>query len=76
MNDKETNDFFFLSRLLEVAWETYNDPAGFENPNKYHFGETDFARVGFELVAHIFNVEHDTHCFVLKDEPRAVSWFW
>lgn len=56
-----------------MAWETYNDPEGFENPNKYHFGVADFGRVGFELVAHIFNAEHDTHCFVLQDKPRAVS---
>lgn len=60
------------NRLLELAWETYNDPPQFENPNKYHFGIADFSRVGFELLEHIFNAEHDTHCFILKDEPRAV----
>ena len=46
---------------------------GFENPNNYHFGVADFARIGFELVDHIHNVEHDTHCFILKDAPRGVS---
>ena len=61
-----------LVRLLEIAGETYNDPEGFQNPNKYHFGVADFKRVGFELVAHIFNAEHDTHCFVLQDRPKAV----
>lgn len=60
------------TRLLELATETYNDPEGFVNPNNYHFGIADFGRVGFELIAHIFNAEHDTHCFVLKDQPRAV----
>lgn len=63
------------NRLLELAWEAYNDPIGFENPNNYHFGEADFARVGFELVRHIHNVEHDTHCFILKDVPRGVRIF-
>ncbi|CAN0285599.1 unnamed protein product [Hapterophycus canaliculatus] len=58
-------------RLLELAWEAYNDPAGFVNPNNYHFGLADFARIGFELVEHIHNVEHDTHCFILKDVPRS-----
>ena len=65
----------FLNRLLELAWETYNDPPDFTNPNNYHFGIANFERVGFELVAHIFNAQHDTHCFVLQDKPRAVSSF-
>lgn len=60
------------NRLLELAWETYNDPADFTNPNNYHFGIANFERVGFELIAHIFNAQHDTHCFVLQDKPRAV----
>lgn len=64
-----------LNRLLELAWETYNDPADFTNPNNYHFGVANFERVGFELIAHIFNAQHDTHCFVLQDKPRAVSSF-
>ncbi|CAM9928533.1 unnamed protein product [Laminaria digitata] len=57
--------------LLELAWETYNDPVDFTNPNNYHFGIANFERVGFELIEHIFNAQHDTHCFVLQDKPRA-----
>ncbi|CAM9270799.1 unnamed protein product [Ectocarpus fasciculatus] len=72
--DEEDKPLFCVETaawLLELAWETYNDPIGFENPNNYHFGVADFARMGFELVRHIHNVEHDTHCFILKDAPRG-----
>eukprot|EP00752_Nemacystus_decipiens_P015668 g13982.t1 len=72
--DEEDKPLFCVETaawLLELAWETYNDPVGFENPNNYHFGVADFARVGFELVDHIHNAEHDTHCFILKDGPRG-----
>ncbi|CAM9688099.1 unnamed protein product, partial [Ectocarpus sp. 12 AP-2014] len=71
--DEEDKPLFCVETaawLLELAWEAYNDPIGFENPNNYHFGVADFARMGFELVRHIHNVQHDTHCFILKDVPR------
>lgn len=61
------------SRLLELAWEAYADPQGFKNPHNYHIRVQRLARMGFELVRHIHNVEHDTHCFILKDVPRGVS---
>ncbi|CAM9490041.1 unnamed protein product, partial [Ectocarpus sp. 8 AP-2014] len=72
--DEEDKPLFCVETaawLLELAWEAYNDPIGFENPNNYHFGVADFARMGFELVRHIHNVQHDTHCFILKDVPRG-----
>ncbi|CAN0071398.1 unnamed protein product [Scytosiphon promiscuus] len=75
--DEEDRPLFCVETaawLLELAWEAYNDPAGFVNPNNYHFGLADFARIGFELVEHIHNVEHDTHCFILKDVPRGTEF--
>lgn len=34
--------------------------------------------MGLEVVSHIFDAATDTHCFVLKDEPREVriSYFF
>ncbi|CAM9273530.1 unnamed protein product [Ectocarpus sp. 4 AP-2014] len=57
--------------LLELAWEAYADPIGFKNPHNYHIRAQRLARMGFELVRHIHNVEHDTNCFILKDVPRG-----
>eukprot|EP00903_Cladosiphon_okamuranus_P018197 g16740.t1 len=63
--------------LLEVAEESYRDPP---NPNPTVYGRdptdvgvavADFGRMGLEVVSHIFDSASDTHCFVLKDEPRA-----
>ncbi|CAM9203306.1 unnamed protein product, partial [Ectocarpus sp. 13 AM-2016] len=57
--------------LLELAWEAYADPIGFKNPHNYHIRAQRLARMGFELVRHIHNVEHDTNCFIFKDVPRG-----
>ncbi|CAM9767141.1 unnamed protein product, partial [Ectocarpus sp. 12 AP-2014] len=60
--------------LLELAWEAYADPLGFKNPHNYHIRVQRLARMGFELVRHIHNVEHDTNCFILKDVPRGTEF--
>lgn len=58
-----------------MAYEAYSDPLGFKNPHNYYLQPLRCARMGFELVRHIHNVEHDTHCFVFKDVPRGVRVF-
>ncbi|CBN78597.1 conserved unknown protein [Ectocarpus siliculosus] len=60
--------------LLELAWEAYADPIGFKNPHNYHIRVQRLARMGFELVRHIHNVDHDTNCFILKDVPRGTEF--
>ncbi|CAM9899884.1 unnamed protein product, partial [Scytosiphon promiscuus] len=56
--------------LLEVAEEAYRDPPGVDSPTDTNVAVADFGRLGLTLVARVSNVEHDTHCFILKDELR------
>lgn len=59
-------------RLLEVAEESYRDPPSSDDRDDTHISAADFGRMGLEVVSHITDTARDTHCFVLKDEPRAV----
>ncbi|CAN0012945.1 unnamed protein product, partial [Ectocarpus sp. 8 AP-2014] len=58
--------------LLEVSEETYKMPPDPCKPNnEANVAVADFERVGLEVFGYISNAEHDTHCFVLKDDRRA-----
>lgn len=60
-------------RLLEVSEETYKmPPDSCKANNEASVAAADFERVGLEVFGYISNAEHDTHCFVLKDDRRAV----
>lgn len=62
-----------FGRLLEVAEESYRDPPSSNGPNNNNNAlAADFGRMGLEVVSHISDPASDTHCFVLKDQPRAV----